>query len=87
MRKLSFCASLVLLASLASCSNGNNKSEVSSAPSFYYELTEDYSDKYVSLKYDKSWKELDDLFNGPAFTISGSTEQSSPRVESGCSSV
>lgn len=74
MKRLSIFTSLVLLASLASCSNGNNKSEVSSAPSFHYELTEDYSDKYVSLKYDKSWKELDDLFNGPAFTISGSSE-------------
>jgi SOS response regulatory protein OraA/RecX len=73
-KALSIIAGMSMLLSLVSCSNGNNNSESTTENAFHYDLSEEYSDEYVSIKYCKSWEELDDSFKGPAYTISGSSQ-------------
>lgn len=74
-KALSIITGMSMLLSLVSCSSSNDKTvQPTTTNSISYNLTEEYSDEYVSIKYDKSWSELDDHFTGPAYTISGSSE-------------
>lgn len=65
--------------SLFSCSNGTKKeiqsSEniASSHNELYFDLSENYSDKYVSFNYSPDWTDYKDPYNGPAFKLSEAT--------------